>query len=104
MPAILATAAGGQPENGRRSGADMEIAQLFFSRYEDLRDAMTDLVACPDAEWRARPHGLNPITWLIWHMARAEDSGLTAWSSIGHRSWMIRSRGGRSGCASPSVT
>jgi hypothetical protein len=54
----------------------MEIAQLFLSRYEDLRDSMADLVACPEAEWRARPHGLNPITWLVWHMARAEDSGL----------------------------
>ncbi|MGI8855002.1 MAG: DinB family protein [Thermomicrobiales bacterium] len=54
----------------------MEIAQLFFSRYEDLRSAMDSLVACPEAEWRARPHGLNPITWLVWHMARAEDSGL----------------------------
>jgi hypothetical protein len=54
----------------------MEIAQLFFSRYEDLRSAMEGLVVCPEAEWRARPHGLNPITWLVWHMARAEDSGL----------------------------
>ncbi len=54
----------------------MEIAQLFFSRYEDLRSAREGLVACPEAEWRARPHGLNPITWLVWHMARAEDSGL----------------------------
>src|SRR4051812_8790415 len=54
----------------------MEIAQLFFTRYEDLRSAMEGLVACPDAEWRARPHGLNPITWLVWHMARAEDGGL----------------------------
>lgn len=54
----------------------MEIAQIFFSRYEDLRAAMAGLVACPETEWRARPHGLNPITWLVWHMARAEDSGL----------------------------
>jgi hypothetical protein len=54
----------------------MEISQLFFTRYEDLRSAMAGLVACPEAEWRARPHGCNPITWLVWHMARAEDSGL----------------------------
>jgi hypothetical protein len=54
----------------------VEIAQIFFSRYEDLRSAMEGLVDCPEAEWRARPHGLNPITWLVWHMARAEDSGL----------------------------
>ena len=54
----------------------MEIAQLFFSRYEDLRSAMEDLVACPEAEWHARSPRLNPITWIVWHMARAEDSGL----------------------------
>jgi hypothetical protein len=54
----------------------MDLTQLFFSRYDDLRSAMQDLVACPEAEWRARPHGLNPIAWTIWHMARAEDSGL----------------------------
>lgn len=54
----------------------MEIAQIFFSRYEDLRSAMEDLLACPEAEWRARPRGLNPITWVVWHMARAEDGGV----------------------------
>ena len=54
----------------------MEIERLFFTRYDDLRDSMQDLAACPDAEWRARPHGLNSIVWTIWHMARAEDSGL----------------------------
>jgi hypothetical protein len=54
----------------------MDSAQIFFSRYEDLRSAMEGLVTCPEMEWRARPHGLNPITWLVWHMARAEDGGL----------------------------
>ena len=54
----------------------MDISQLFLTRYEDLRLSMEDLVACSDAEWRARPHGLNPKTWVVWHMARAEDSGL----------------------------
>lgn len=54
----------------------MEVAQLFFSRYEDLRAAMEEFGACLEAERHARPHGLNPMTWLVWHMARAEDSGL----------------------------
>ncbi len=54
----------------------MDIPQLFLRRYEALRTAMEGLAACPEAEWRARPHGLNPTTWLIWHMARVEDSGL----------------------------
>jgi hypothetical protein len=54
----------------------MNIADLFLRRYEPLRAAMATLVPCPEQEWRARPHGLNPPTWLVWHMARAEDSGL----------------------------
>jgi hypothetical protein len=27
-----------------------------------------------DAQMRLRPHGLNSIAWLIWHMARCEDA------------------------------
>ena len=27
-----------------------------------------------DAQLRARPHGLNSIAWLLWHVARVEDS------------------------------
>jgi hypothetical protein len=37
-----------------------------FDRYEDQFDA----------QWRARPHGLNSIAWLVWHVARCEDGGL----------------------------
>jgi hypothetical protein len=54
----------------------VDIAQRFLARYEDLRSSMADLPACPETEWRARPHGLNPLTWIVWHMARAEDSVL----------------------------
>src|SRR3972149_5965750 len=25
---------------------------------------------------RARPHGLNSLAWLVWHMARSEDVGI----------------------------
>ncbi|MCA8959361.1 MAG: DUF664 domain-containing protein [Planctomycetes bacterium] len=27
-----------------------------------------------DARLRMRPHGLNSIAWLFWHLARVEDS------------------------------
>jgi Protein of unknown function (DUF664) len=27
-----------------------------------------------DAQLRLRPHGLNSIAWLVWHMARCEDT------------------------------
>src|SRR5262249_28044047 len=30
----------------------------------------------PEEHWRTRPGGLNSIAWLVWHMARAEESGI----------------------------
>ncbi len=27
-----------------------------------------------DEQWRARPHGLNSMAWLFWHIARVEDA------------------------------
>ncbi len=29
-----------------------------------------------EAQMRARPHGLNSLAWLVWHMARSEDVGI----------------------------
>ncbi|HEY6103949.1 MAG TPA: DinB family protein [bacterium] len=26
-----------------------------------------------DDQWRVRPHGLNSLAWIIWHIARFED-------------------------------
>lgn len=26
-----------------------------------------------EAQWRLRPHGLNSLVWILWHIARAED-------------------------------
>jgi hypothetical protein len=37
---------------------------------------MRPLAELPDERWRRRPHGLNPVAWLVWHMARCEDAGV----------------------------
>ena len=26
-----------------------------------------------ETDWRVRPHGMNALAWLVWHMARVED-------------------------------
>ena len=54
----------------------MEIPQLFLESYDVLRRWMEQATTPPTEQGRARPHGLNSIAWLIWHMARVEDSGL----------------------------
>jgi hypothetical protein len=36
-----------------------------------------------DEQYRACPHGLNSIAWLLWHIARVED-GLVS-LVVGHR-------------------
>jgi len=34
------------------------------------------LVDLSEAQWRLRPHGLNSLAWLIWHIAQVEDACL----------------------------
>jgi hypothetical protein len=29
-----------------------------------------------DEQWRLRPHGLNSLAWIIWHIARFEDAAV----------------------------
>lgn len=56
----------------------MDAAPFFLLRYEPLHGMMTDRLFADltDAQLRARPHGLNSIVWLLWHVARAEDIGV----------------------------
>jgi hypothetical protein len=56
----------------------MDAAQFFLLRHEPLHALMTDRVVADltDAHFRARPHGLNSIAWLLWHVARGEDIGV----------------------------
>ena len=54
----------------------MDIPQLYLGRYEFFRTRLAQSAASPESAWRARPHGVNPMAWLVWHMARVEDGGL----------------------------
>ena len=53
----------------------MDTIDFFVRHYERLhmqveRDFLHEL---SEAQMRLRPHGLNSIAWLVWHMARYED-------------------------------
>jgi hypothetical protein len=54
----------------------VDISTLFLERHDNLREWIRPVADAPDAQRRARPHGVNPITWPVWHPARVEDSGL----------------------------
>jgi hypothetical protein len=57
----------------------MELADFFLERHAQLHGPMTDdqlLGGMTDYELRARPHGVNSIVWLLWHVARCEDGGI----------------------------
>jgi hypothetical protein len=54
----------------------VDIATVFLERHDTLRGWMRRLAAAPVEEWRPRPHGVNSLAWLVWHMARVEDAGV----------------------------
>lgn len=57
----------------------MNATELFLERYRPLHDEFVPslLEALTDDQIRSRSHPeLNPIVWLLWHMARAEDIGV----------------------------
>jgi hypothetical protein len=56
----------------------MNAATFFLLRHAPLHGLFTERVYADlsDPHLRARPHGLNSIAWLIWHVARGEDIGV----------------------------
>lgn len=57
----------------------MDLADFFLERHAQLHGPMTDtelLGGMTDYELRARPHGVNSIVWLLWHVARCEDGAI----------------------------
>src|SRR5262249_38906330 len=56
----------------------MDASEFFPLRHEPVHEAMTKEIfdGLSDADLRARPHGLNSVVWLLWHVARAEDIGV----------------------------
>jgi hypothetical protein len=60
----------------------MDATEFFLLRHGPLHALMTDRVVggLTGDQLRARPHGLNSIAWLLWHVARAEDIGVNTYA------------------------
>ena len=56
----------------------MDAIEFFRLRFDFVHVGFVDdlLDGLSDDHVRARPHGLNSIAWLLWHVARIEDVGV----------------------------
>ncbi len=55
----------------------MDALQFFHQRYNDVHTEFDELLdGLTDAQIRQRPHGVNSVAWLVWHVARCEDVGV----------------------------
>lgn len=56
----------------------MDAIAFFHLRYDDLHGPVTDqrMRTLAEPAFRLRPHGLNSVAWLLWHVARCEDVGV----------------------------
>src|SRR5262245_59639986 len=56
----------------------MDALGLFNLRYHAVHGGFVDdlFAGLSDAQVRARPHGLNSVTWLVWHATRVEDAAV----------------------------
>lgn len=56
----------------------MDAKQLFFERYRGFQEYPPLLLGgLTDRQLRRSPHpALNPIAWVLWHIARCEDVGV----------------------------
>jgi len=64
----------------------MDACQFFLLRYKRVHELITEelLTKLADRQVRARPiDGVNTIAWLVWHIARTEDLGVSRF--ISHR-------------------
>jgi hypothetical protein len=57
----------------------MDALRLFMLRYDVVHGRfVSDLFAgLTDAQLRQRPHGVNSVVWLVWHVARVQDLAVT---------------------------
>ena len=53
----------------------MDALEFFALRYDNVHTVLTSrlLDGLTDEQLRQRPHGVNSIAWLLWHLARCED-------------------------------
>jgi hypothetical protein len=76
----------------------MELTDFYLERHAVLHGRMTEtelLGGMADYELRARPHGVNSIVWLLWHVARCEDGAVNFFVAeqpqlIDREPWMER--------------
>lgn len=59
-----------------REHAIVHSAELVKGESRSMED--TVLRDLDDAQIRARPHGLNSLAWILWHIARCEDVAVNA--------------------------
>jgi hypothetical protein len=57
----------------------MDARDLFLLRYDDVHQGFVDdlFAGLTERQVRERPHGVNSIVWLVWHVARVQDAALT---------------------------
>ncbi len=58
-----------------REHASVHSVQVAEGEQRSLEDGV--LRHLTEEQMRARPHDLNSIAWLLWHMARVEDIGVS---------------------------
>lgn len=54
----------------------MDVRDLVELRYDDIHVRLVDALCAgiSDVQIRRRPHGVNSVAWLVWHMTRVEDA------------------------------
>lgn len=57
----------------------MNAKALFFERYDGFDEYPTHVLdGLTDEQLRCAPHqALNPILWILWHITRCEDMGVS---------------------------
>jgi DinB superfamily len=51
----------------------VDAVTLFLTGYDLYRGSAARFSELDEPLWRRRPHDLNSIVWLVWHVARFED-------------------------------
>jgi hypothetical protein len=54
----------------------MDARDLLLLRYDESHGGFVDqpFAGVDPDQLRRRPHGLNPVVWLAWHVARVPDA------------------------------
>jgi hypothetical protein len=57
----------------------MNGLDLLMLRYDVVHGEFVDELfsGVTDAQLRHRPHGVNPVVWLVWHAARVQDAAVS---------------------------